>query len=368
MELSCRGVTTEHTRIHIGKEAGQGIDTLLDRHIRPGRSVFLLTDTHTEHYCLPLFSSSRIMGNAIHLNVAPGESSKSLEVAGMLWESMLRPGAGRDALLINLGGGVVSDLGGFLAAGFKRGIGYINIPTTLIGMVDAAVGGKTALNLGGVKNQIGMFHLPEAVYIFPGLLSSLPSRELRSGIAEIAKTALAGDALLWNRLRKTGVETMLQTPFTGKRWQEWILGAVRVKNRLVRQDYREKKIRKSLNFGHTVGHALEAISRADDVPWLHGEAVAAGMAVESALSMIRAGLSKEAAAQIRSFLRDLIPPFLPDQGAMEELIRLMTLDKKNRGSGIFFTLIREPGRPVINVSCCREEIAEALLHGFTDSQ
>jgi 3-dehydroquinate synthase len=361
MKLSGRAVTTEHCQILFGDPSLSFIDKWL-RHISPpGSGIYILVDPNTRKYCLPIILEySNRLKEAVILETEEGERAKTLTHAERLWKEMMRTASGRDTCLINLGGGVVTDLGGFVAAGFKRGVRYINIPTTLIGMVDASIGGKTAINVEEIKNQVGFFHSPSAVMIHPIFLKTLPGRELCSGIPEMIKTALIGDAGLWNRFRTKGMDGMVASPFPGKEWREWIFATVRIKNRIVRQDYRERKQRKSLNFGHTIGHALETWSHHTGQPLLHGEAIAAGLMIESDLSVKKAGLDPGVAQAIISFLQNYFKPVPHTPGIKKELIHLMGYDKKNRSGRIRFSLIRAPGVPVLNVACSEDDIEESF--------
>lgn len=349
-----------HTGILAGQELCGRFGTLLLRWIRPGMTIFLLTDHNTFRHCRPLIADARGMERVLDLQVPPGEGSKEFGQAADLWSSMMLSGAGRNSLMINLGGGVVSDLGGFLAAGFKRGIGYLNVPTTLIGMVDAAIGGKTALNLNGVKNQIGFFHAPEGVLITPEFLFTLPGRELASGVAELAKTALLGDPGLWNKLCRRGMSNMDASWFNSSAGFGMIRTAVNIKRRIVQQDFQERRLRKSLSFGHTIGHALEAWSHHAGKPLLHGEAVAHGLVMECRLAAIKCGLDAAVCRQVEEFLEPLTGLSGFGNPSPEELIRLMDYDKKNYGKGLNFSLLRAPGHPAINVICTKDEVMEVL--------
>ncbi|MEI6172601.1 MAG: 3-dehydroquinate synthase family protein [Bacteroidota bacterium] len=378
MKLSNRIITTDRTPIFFGKDALDFIDRFLrsiqqDSHSKqvtsgndvsshPFQEIFILVDPETRTHCLPLLQAKSLtLADAAILEIPGGEDSKSLIQAEKLWNALLAAGAGRNCLLVNLGGGVVSDLGGFIAAGYKRGISYINIPTTLMGQADAAIGGKTAVNLGHIKNQVGFFHAPKAVFIFPGFLHTLPEAHLRSGLAEIIKSILISDASHWRRLVKHPVRKILHLPTDGRLWLNLIEGAVKFKNRVVMQDYRERKLRKVLNFGHTVGHALEGFSQSEPgKQLLHGEAVAAGMKCAAFLSHRKAGLSLAGMEEIIGYLDDGFSSYPLDVRAKAAIMELMTHDKKNRNGEVMFTLISEPGHPKINIACDRQDILEAL--------
>jgi 3-dehydroquinate synthase len=339
---------------------------LPDRYIKnalPAKGpIVILVDTNTKELCLPVLREySSLATSAFILEINPGEASKTLETAAQLWNRMLEEGFGRDTLLVTLGGGVVSDLGGFVAAGFKRGIPCIHIPTSLVAMVDAAIGGKTGVNLGGIKNQVGFFHLPASVLAFPVFLGTLPRAELRSGMAELVKTALVGDRQFWNRLRRGGLQQVMDTPPAEKSWIDLVFKAMSIKSAMVRQDYRERNIRKKLNFGHTIGHALEAFShREGRLPLRHGDAVAAGMIGAAYLSNLKTGLPAADLDAITGYLAVGWESFRFGKSDYPELMGYMKQDKKNRDGRILFTLLEEPGEARINVACSEEEIAAAL--------
>jgi 3-dehydroquinate synthase len=230
-----------------------------------------------------------------------------------------------------------------------------------MGQADAAIGGKTAVNLGNIKNQVGFFHSAAAIFIFPEFLVTLPEEHLRSGFAEIIKSTLVSDGSLWRRLQNRPVNRMLSQPVESAFWQELILAAVTFKNKVVARDYREMKLRKVLNFGHTLGHAFESFSMMDSqVPLLHGESVAAGMVCASWLSYRKAGLSRSGLDAITSYIGEGFDRFHVDPASFSRLMEIMMHDKKVKNRQLQFTLLSKPGFPVLNVSCGREEILEAI--------
>jgi len=358
MNLSGRVVTVDRTRIVCG-----GKINLVDKFLRTNWSgiskIIILVDENTGRMCLPLLKEgTTLLENAFVLEIPAGEETKTIRTVMNIWNEMLVKKADRRTMLINLGGGMVSDLGGFVAAGFKRGISYINIPTTLMGQVDASIGGKTAVNFDGIKNQVGFFHLPVAVFIFPDFLKTLPVEQVRSGLAEIIKCALIADPVLWNKVRRMSTSDLSHV---GNRLHEFISKTVAYKNSVVRKDFREKGVRKILNFGHTVGHAFESFSQTcNRKPLLHGEAVALGMICESYLSHLKTGLSLEQAEGIKSFIKSIYPPYHFTNKDMPHLTGLMEHDKKNRNDLINFTLLRSLGMARINVLCNHAEINESL--------
>lgn len=358
--LSNRIITINRTPIFFGNDSLPSVDKLVAR-IRPD-GIFILVDPNTKKHCLPLLmEKTKSLASAKVILMNDGESAKSLQHAEKIWNELLLSGAGRASLLINLGGGVVSDLGGFVAAGYHRGISYINIPTTLMGQADASIGGKTAVNLGHLKNQVGFFYPAKAIVIFPGFLQTLPPEHKRSGIAEIIKSALISNAAMWKRLQKNQVNRLLEMPVDSSLWQELILATAAFKNRVVVKDYRELKLRKILNFGHTAGHAFEGLSHMGLAkPLLHGDAVAAGMICAAYLSHRKTGLSGSDLNAITTYIHDGYGSLPFDPAAKPQLMDIMMHDKKARAGRLLFTLISKPGMPVLNVSCGTDEISEAI--------
>lgn len=312
--------------------------------IKPFQSaggVFILSDRNTFQNCYPVLLKNlpELALNPV-FTIEPGEGSKVLPVLGQIWNWLMTSGAGKDSLLINLGGGVISDLGGFAAATFKRGIPFMNIPTSLIGQADAAIGGKTGININGVKNQAGIFTNPHAVVIFPGFLESLPVLHFRSGYAEIIKAALLSGGELWKAVKSM---TDIKLPDVNK----LIMYAVEFKCNIVVEDPHEKSRRKVLNFGHTIGHALESFyNRPGKEGLLHGDAIAAGIICEAFLSAQTKGLPRNELQEIVSLIRSSYNPVLvPD---FEEMQDILYQDKKRTFEGLNFSLLESIGKPAIN--------------------
>ncbi|MEI6455086.1 MAG: 3-dehydroquinate synthase [bacterium] len=366
MNLSGRITTTDRTRIFCG-DSLVPVGSFLKSAGRSVSRIIVLVDENTGRHCLPVLrQATPLLDSAFVLEVPAGEETKTLHTAMKIWEELLAAGADRKTLLINLGGGMITDLGGFIAAGYKRGISFVNIPTSLIGQVDAAIGGKTGVNFNGIKNQIGFFHVPAAIFIFPPFLETLPEEQLRSGMAEIIKCGLAGDPDLWHKARKIPSAQWLS--IHKKKLSDLISGTVAYKNSVVKRDFREEGLRKVLNFGHTIGHALESFSHMQGRrPLLHGEAVAIGMICESYLSNLRHGLDACALEEIRDTLDKLFPSFDFSQNDIPVLISLMEHDKKNRDGKIGFTLLRGIGASRINQSCDQTEIRASLEYYLNDS-
>jgi 3-dehydroquinate synthase len=341
--------------VFIGNDGWDKIRRLIIPYLRDER-VFLLDDQNTEKNCLPiLFHFIPELYDCEIYTLADGEQSKEIRTLGEVWKWLITHGARQGSLLINLGGGVISDIGGFAAATAKRGMHYVNIPTTLIGQADAAIGGKTGINLEGAKNQAGVFYNPEAVFIIPEFLLTLPERHFKSGFAEIIKSAALSGHHSWKLLKDTAdysVEHMIPL----------IYEAVRYKCLVVKKDPYDRASRRALNFGHTAGHALESLFNRQQMPgMLHGEAVAAGMAIELFLSGMVAGLEAIERDDIISVIRKHFHlPFVDDK-YHEMLLNLMNLDKKNDSDRINFTLLEAIGKPVINCRVNSRDIRSSLM-------
>ncbi|MCK9202942.1 MAG: 3-dehydroquinate synthase [Bacteroidales bacterium] len=365
MKLTSRIVQVNHTWIFSGKDALSQFEKYCRAsHLGKGK-IFILTDSNTREYCLPLLlSKNPWLADSHFLTMPLGEDNKTLETTSRLWLEMMSSQAGRDALMITLGGGMVTDLGGFTAAGYKRGIPCIHIPTTLLGQVDAAIGGKTAVNVNQIKNQIGFFYPPAAVFIYPEFLCTLPVLQIRSGLAEIIKTSLTGNPGLWNRIKQHPVPQLIKTSLDSPLWQHLITSAITYKNQIIARDFTEKKTRAVLNFGHTIGHAVESASHSSgNHPLLHGDAVAMGMICAAWLSSHKTGLPVSERDGIVKYIRHGYGPVPPDYDPAD-LIERMGHDKKFRESRIRFTLLEKLGSPKINVVCNPDEINAALKFYF----
>ncbi len=315
--------------------------------------IFVLTDVNTRMYCLPLLENLKIRGEHV-ITVPSGENYKSLGSVEEIWRLLSSEGARRNALLINLGGGLVTDLGGFAASCFKRGIKCINIPTTLLAQVDASVGGKTGINFNGLKNEIGTFSVPEKVMIDVAFLKTLPRRQLLSGFAEMLKHGLLRGGKHLQKLLAMDRDIISATDFPAL-----LKESVEVKEKVVTEDPKEKGMRKSLNFGHTVGHAIESVAIEKGAELYHGDAVAYGMISELYLSVRKKGFDRGLYHEIRSFIMGLYPAYNP-LASPEELYGLMLHDKKNEKEGVNFTLLEATGKVSIDNYCSRGEVMEAL--------
>lgn len=316
--------------------------------------VFLLTDENTSVYCLPVFQQLLDGFSDFDLiETSAGEECKTIDFCIGIWKTLLEFEADRKSLLINLGGGVITDMGGFIASTYKRGIDFINIPTSILAQVDASVGGKTGIDLDHAKNMIGTFNLPIAVYIESGFLTTLPDREGLSGFAELLKHGLIADREYFDTLSQSQPHEVTSAH---------IFKSVQIKNSVVEQDPFEKGIRKILNFGHTIGHAIESYSLLhDSSPLTHGEAIAIGMICEAFLSVNNSTLQPSELERISSVIGSFYPKNIIKEAAFKDLIGLMVSDKKNENGQILFSLLPAIGNCAFN---CR--VAEkAILDSFS---
>lgn len=317
--------------------------------------IFILTDQTTHDICLPKLQNFLCLKGAQSIVIKAGDTNKTLDSLAEVWTALSQGGATRHSLMINLGGGMVTDLGGFAASTFKRGIDFINIPTTLLAMVDASVGGKTGINFGGLKNEIGVFSDSKFVIINTQFLDTLDHDNICSGYAEMLKHGLISDNKHWAEL----VGFNLAQPDLAQ-LQRMVAESIKVKERIVTEDPHEHGIRKALNLGHTVGHALESFAMKHGRPVLHGYAVAYGMVCELYLSARKTGFPTDKMHQTVRFILDHYGrlPYTCDD--YPELLELMRHDKKNTSGIINFTLLGGIGDIRINQTATKEEIEEAL--------
>lgn len=314
---------------------------------------FLLCDTNTRRHCLPFFEQHvRKVPEGHLLCIQSGERHKNMNNTIRLWQRLQQAGARRDSLLLNLGGGVICDMGGFVAGTWKRGMPFVHIPTSLMAQADAAIGGKCALDFGGVKNQIGLFRQPEALCIFPELLETLPERELRSGFAEMLKHGIIADAAYFNRLKRLRQwSELLLHP-------EWVRQSIEIKSETVRRDFTDTSERKALNFGHSIGHVLEAIANGR---LSHGEAVAHGMRAEALIAQRMRLLPAGDFTSIENCLRQFYGPFPSSGCSMEQVETLLNADKKNDGRSLNFSLPVAIGMVRTDCPVTMEQVWDALM-------
>ena len=308
-------------------------------------SIFILVDSNTHTYCLHHFLERLETALQIEIiEIDAGEEYKNLETCTGVWSALSELGADRKSLMINLGGGVVTDLGGFVACTYRRGIDYINIPTTLLAMVDASVGGKTGVDLGALKNQIGIINNPKMVLVDPYFLGTLPLEELRSGYAEMLKHGLIKDSDYWDDLHNSTYDDL-----TGI--NEKIYRSIAIKNKIVLKDPLEKGERKILNFGHTLGHAIESYFMEESTKkrLLHGEAIAVGMVLEAFISLEMSGLKKKSRDEIAEKIFAIYEkPAFAKQDIIA-IIELLKYDKKNSHGNINFVLLKKIGQSKIDM-------------------
>ncbi|GHT58833.1 3-dehydroquinate synthase [Bacteroidia bacterium] len=326
--------------------------------------LFVLTDKNTERFCLPRLEIIPEIRRAKKFRIPDGDEHKDLQTLSSVWEFLSQNGANRKSLLINLGGGMLTDLGGFAASAFKRGIRFVNIPTTLLGAVDAAVGGKTGINFNGLKNEIGAFAPAVAVLIDSNFFQTLDHTNLFSGYAEMLKHALlcGRDAMhcvsTWDSLNELLRFDLGKIDYA--KLNNLLFESVLVKERIVEQDPTEQGIRKALNLGHTFGHAFESLSHEQNRPIPHGYAVAYGLVCELYLSFTKLGFDKTVLTQIARFVKENYGVFAFDCIHYQRLYELMLHDKKNETAAINFTLLKEIGEIEINQTANQQEIDETL--------
>jgi len=330
----------------------------LNGHIQAAKysSVFILVDSHSNDYCLPKFLPNLAVTIPIEIvEFESGESSKNIDTCVEIWKILTELGADRKSLVINLGGGVVTDLGGFVASTFKRGIDFINVPTTLLAMVDASVGGKNGVDLGHLKNQIGVINTPKMLLVDTSYLETLPQHEMRSGLAEMLKHGLIYDKKYWEQFRD--LKALDFADFDGL-----IYRSIEIKNAIVMQDPTENGIRKALNFGHTLGHAIESyfLESEHKKTLLHGEAIAAGMVLEAFLSLKKDFITVPEYDQIKQTIFAVFERIAFDENDLVPILELLIHDKKNEYGLVQFALLDRIGKIKINQSAANELITAAF--------
>lgn len=317
--------------------------------------IFVFADSNTAEACLPLFREMLDDFNGFDLiETDPGEENKNIDFCIGIWKTLLDFEADRKCLMINLGGGVITDMGGFVASTYKRGIDFINIPTTLLAQVDASVGGKTGIDIDNVKNMVGTFTLPQAVFIETAFLKTLPDRELLSGFAEMIKHGLIVDRSYYESLKK-GDYLQIEP--------QAIYRSVEIKNDVVTADPHEKGLRKILNFGHTIGHAVETYALInDEKPLTHGEAIAIGMICEAFLSQKNNTLTDADLSDITAYIHKLYPSYHIKEESFPQLMEFMQSDKKNENGQIMFSLLSTIGRCDYNCRVAESDILESFAY------
>jgi 3-dehydroquinate synthase len=331
------------------------IQRILTEEVASHSATFILCDNNTNEHCVRfLLETIPALNEVPIIEIPEGEESKSLEIVAQLYEELLHHNADRQSLLLNVGGGVISDLGGFVASTYKRGIDFINIPTTVMAQVDAAMGGKCGIDLMGVKNAVGLFSWPKSVLVFTGFLNTLPEKELKSGFAEMLKHALIADAEYWEALSHVDPNEAGHVAVFVKRSNE-------IKSEITVADPNERSVRKKLNYGHTVGHAIESFFLAKSEPITHGNAVAWGIVLENRIAVKLGILSTSLAQTIETRILDIFEP-LPsfNEEETEIVFQFLQNDKKNTKGLFHFSLIQNIGDCLIQVEVSEEIVREVI--------
>ena len=332
----------------------QPLEETLPALIRQYSKIAVLVDENTKKYCYPLLQP--LLPTHSLIEIPSGEEHKHIQTCLHIWEVLTEEEFDRKSLLINLGGGVIGDMGGFCAATYKRGISFIQIPTTLLAQVDASVGGKLGIDFLGLKNHIGVFQEPKSVLIDASFLKTLTRRELRSGFAEVIKHCLIADHIAW--------ENLIQREIDQQNWQEIITHSVKIKNEVVEADPKENGLRKILNFGHTVGHAVETFFINKDVKkrLLHGEAIAVGMICESWLAFKKGFISMSDLKTIESYLLHTFGKVIIEEKDFDDIKSNTLQDKKNEKGLIMCSLLEKIGQANYDIITGQEEIRESLAY------
>lgn len=327
----------------------------LRERVAPYSQVFVLVDENTRKHCLPRLEKCLNDGDLQIIQIKSGEQHKTLDTCQKVWAEMFDHNADRHGLVINLGGGVIGDMGGFIASTYMRGIDFIQIPTTLLSQVDASVGGKLGIDFNGLKNSVGLFRNPQGVFIDSQFLTTLPSLEVRSGYAEIIKHALIQDETAWEDLKQI-------RNLEGVSWTPIIRDSVSIKQQVVTEDPQEKGRRKLLNFGHTIGHAIESVLLESSKPLLHGEAIAIGMICETYLSAAQGKIEEGQLADISEYILSIFGTVELNPADFPLFIKRMYGDKKNTGGKINFTLLEKPGQGIVDQTASEELIVSSLSY------
>ena len=313
--------------------------------------IGILVDNNSNKHCFPIIKKNLKVPYSI-IKIKSGEKEKNIKTCIKVWNSLTELKFDRKSLLINLGGGVISDLGGFIAATYIRGIDFINIPTTLLSQVDASIGGKLGIDFNNLKNHVGLFLNPKKVFIDTNLLKSLPTREIKSGFAEVIKHCLIKD--------KTEFYKLLNTNWKNYNWNDIIKHSIKIKSSIVRKDPLENGIRKILNFGHTIGHGIESIYMSKNNYLLHGEAIAIGIICESYISYTSNTLQKNELDLITKFIIKTYKPNIINKNKIEPILKAIIHDKKNINNKIKMSLIEKIGKCGYNYNINKLVINESI--------
>ncbi len=346
-------IEDSESRVYSVDNLKQDLSELIKRHSKG--KVFLLVDSGSYEYCYPKIKGMSEINEDNVIVIEQGDQNKNIQAISNVWEFLSTHGADRKSTLINLAGGMPCDLGGFAAATFKRGIDFINIPTTLLSQVDASVGGKTGINFHGFKNEIGVFRHAAAVLVDGSFIETQDQENISSGFAEMIKHALIYSLKDWEVIKAFDILNPDVKALSGL-----VANSIHIKEHFVKADPKEQNVRKSLNFGHTIGHAFESFAMKNNRPILHGYAVAYGMVAELFLGHKFCGFPMKLLHEINAFIERIYGKFSFEEDDFESLYFLMTHDKKNEKNQINFTLLEDIGKIKINQTCTREAIFEAL--------
>ncbi len=346
-------ISDTKSQVLFGSLSDIGFEKILTERFPKSRFVILIDENVAAHWSEFFVTNFDFLHRAEIIEIPAGEENKTLEICNSVWEALSEYEINRNDVILNIGGGMITDLGGFVASTFKRGLHFVNIPTSLLAQVDASIGGKTGVDLGPFKNQVGLFAEPDFVFIDSGLLSTLPHEQILSGFAEMLKHGLIADAEYWKALCTLNLKNTEELlPF--------IRRSVELKKSIVEQDYSEKGIRKTLNFGHTIGHALEGYFLQKQNPMLHGHAVGLGMIAEAYLSLKTNLITQSEFDEIKSTLLPLYGTSLPEKPDESVLLKLISNDKKNSADAINFSLLKSIGNSVYDQRVSSELILESL--------
>lgn len=315
--------------------------------------IIVLVDENTKQHCLSLWEQKTNVAEYLLLKIEAGEQHKNIDTCQKIWTKLMNGEVNRSALMVNLGGGVIGDMGGFCASTFKRGIDFVQFPSTLLSQVDASIGGKLGVDFQQVKNSVGVFRNPQGVFIEPAFLKTLPAREIRSGFAEIIKHSLIADAEHWAHLSQLD-------NLSGVDWPTYLEPSLEIKRAVVTEDPFEKGLRKALNFGHTIGHAIESVFLEREAPLLHGEAIAIGMICEAYLSHKTVGLSGAELEAIERFILKIYGAVPLSKADYPLFLELMQKDKKNEREEINFSFLPKIGAVQVNQTASKSRIRESL--------
>lgn len=346
-------IEESESKVYGAEDLKQDLTDLINKYSRG--KVFLLCDTGSYEHCYPKIKGIEAIGENNIICIEQGDQNKTVDAISKVWHFLSSNGADRKSLLINLAGGMPCDLGGFAASTFKRGIDFINIPTTLLSQVDASVGGKTGINFHSLKNEIGVFQHATAVLVDTDFTQTQDQENISSGFAEMIKHALIYSEDTWNDIKNFPI-----IDADLKALKPRVINSINIKESFVKADPTEQNVRKSLNFGHTIGHAFESFCMKNDKAILHGYAVAYGMLAELYLGHKKCGFPMETIKEINSVIEKIYGKLNITMDDFDDLFFLMTHDKKNERNQINFTLLSSIGEIKINQICTREEIHEAI--------